>query len=108
MGNEFCDLSLQFHLASDRLLMTVDIALERNLLRYVRELPVGQPHAMPIRPRLCRVPEATLQQEQLYLGACLSNVTGCNATCPHKIAHRLMHCIWNPDECQLSGTEKAG
>jgi hypothetical protein len=67
LGQELVDLPVELGAAALRLLMGVEIALERDLLGRVREALVRQPDAVIVAPRLAAVAPALLEQEALWI-----------------------------------------
>ena len=63
------DLGLEFQLAPLLVFQRVEISLKRDLLCWMSETAVAQPHAMSMAPSLADEAKIVAQQESLYAGS---------------------------------------
>ena len=103
------DLLAQAVAAALGLVDRVDLLLQHDLLRRVREAQPGQPAPVRRRPGLAAGEHpAVAQQEALELLARPAHRLHRGRARPDQVAHRLVRRVGHPDRGQLAGPMQAG
>ena len=88
------------------MLMSVEIGLECDLLGWLLEVPIAEPHFVTVAPGLALESQVIAQQERLDPNPRPPHIYASSMPCSNEIADRLVQGVGDPNAGQLSSSQE--